>query len=118
MASAVIGEDFKGSGALLGSSPGTLSGVAAAAYAGAAGSQQLIASLVGEQNLVSLILKVQEIRGYEAVTRIANAPDFLSLAESRQAGEGAPIVNTEGYSLSGTARIEVRADENERPPAT
>lgn len=40
------------------------------------------------------------------VTKIANVPDFLSLAESRQAGQGAPIVNTDGQSLSGTARIE------------
>ena len=32
--------------------------------------------LGGEEYAIS-ILKVQEIRGYEAVTRIANAPDFI-----------------------------------------
>ncbi len=40
------------------------------------------------------------------IARIAHKPDFLSLAESRQAGEGAPIIDPRGYSLSGTARIE------------
>ena len=39
--------------------------------------QEFLAFTVGNEEYGIHILKVQEIRGYEAVTRIANAPDFL-----------------------------------------
>jgi purine-binding chemotaxis protein CheW len=39
--------------------------------------QEFLAFTLGQEEYGIDILKVQEIRGYEAVTRIANAPDFL-----------------------------------------
>jgi purine-binding chemotaxis protein CheW len=38
---------------------------------------EFLAFTMGEEEYGLDILKVQEIRGYEAVTRIANAPDFF-----------------------------------------
>ena len=42
-----------------------------------ASSRELLAFTLGREEYGIDILKVQEIRGYEAVTRIANAPDFV-----------------------------------------
>lgn len=39
--------------------------------------QEFLAFTLGQEEYGIDILKVQEIRGYEAVTRIANAPNFL-----------------------------------------
>jgi purine-binding chemotaxis protein CheW len=39
--------------------------------------QEYLAFTLGSEEYGIDILKVQEIRGYEAVTRIANAPDFI-----------------------------------------
>src|SRR6476661_6167368 len=39
--------------------------------------QEYLAFTLGQEEYGIDILKVQEIRGYEAVTRIANAPDFI-----------------------------------------
>ena len=39
--------------------------------------QEFLAFTLGEEEYGIDILKVQEIRGYEAVTRIANAPEFI-----------------------------------------
>ncbi len=39
--------------------------------------QEFLAFTLGNEEYGIDILKVQEIRGYEAVTRIANAPEFL-----------------------------------------
>lgn len=39
--------------------------------------RELLTFKLGEENYGIDILKVQEIRGYEAVTRIANAPDHI-----------------------------------------
>ncbi|WP_251978215.1 chemotaxis protein CheW [Salinicola avicenniae] len=47
-----------------------------AAITDAASSEYLVFSL-GEEEYAVDILKVQEIRGYENVTRIANVPDFI-----------------------------------------
>jgi purine-binding chemotaxis protein CheW len=41
------------------------------------GSQEFLAFSLGEEEYAVDILKVQEIRGYENVTRIANAPSFI-----------------------------------------
>src|ERR1700710_2497149 len=38
---------------------------------------EFLAFTLGKEEYGIDILKVQEIRGYEAVTRIANAPDFI-----------------------------------------
>ncbi|TCS38050.1 CheW protein [Paucimonas lemoignei] len=38
---------------------------------------EYLAFTLGEEEYGIAILKVQEIRGYETVTRIANAPDFI-----------------------------------------
>ncbi|WP_148254122.1 chemotaxis protein CheW [Aidingimonas lacisalsi] len=40
-------------------------------------SQEFLVFSLGEEEYAIDILKVQEIRGYENVTRIANAPDFI-----------------------------------------
>lgn len=40
-------------------------------------SQEFLAFTLGQEEYCIDILKVQEIRGYEAVTRIANAPEFI-----------------------------------------
>jgi purine-binding chemotaxis protein CheW len=42
-----------------------------------AGNQEFLVFSLGEEEYAIDILKVQEIRGYENVTRIANAPDFI-----------------------------------------
>lgn len=42
-----------------------------------AGSQEYLVFSLGDEEYAIDILKVQEIRGYENVTRIANAPDFI-----------------------------------------
>jgi purine-binding chemotaxis protein CheW len=39
--------------------------------------RELLSFTLGEESYGIDILKVQEIRGYEAVTRIANTPDFI-----------------------------------------
>ncbi len=39
--------------------------------------QEFLVFTLGEEEYGIDILKVQEIRGYDAVTRIANAPDFI-----------------------------------------
>lgn len=44
---------------------------------GSVGLDEFLAFTLGQEEYGIDILKVQEIRGYEAVTRIANAPDFL-----------------------------------------
>jgi purine-binding chemotaxis protein CheW len=44
---------------------------------GSGGRDEFLAFTLGQEEYGIDILKVQEIRGYEAVTRIANAPDFL-----------------------------------------
>ncbi|MGV8899454.1 MAG: chemotaxis protein CheW [Burkholderiaceae bacterium] len=45
--------------------------------ADAQGRNEFLAFTLGQEEYGIDILKVQEIRGYEVVTRIANAPDFL-----------------------------------------
>ena len=42
-----------------------------------AGSQEFLVFSLGDEEYAIDILKVQEIRGYENVTRIANAPDVI-----------------------------------------
>lgn len=39
--------------------------------------QQFLVFMLGDEEYAIDILKVQEIRGYDNVTRIANAPDFI-----------------------------------------
>ena len=41
------------------------------------GNQEFLTFTLGKEEYGIEILKVQEIRGYEAVTRIANSPDFI-----------------------------------------
>ena len=41
------------------------------------GAREFLVFSLGEEEYAIDILKVQEIRGYENVTRIANAPDFI-----------------------------------------
>ncbi|HZW26658.1 MAG TPA: chemotaxis protein CheW [Gallionella sp.] len=43
----------------------------------AAGSRELLTFTLGSEEYGIDILKVQEIRGYDAVTTIANSPDFI-----------------------------------------
>ena len=47
------------------------------AKAGDAAMNEFLAFTLGKEEYGIDILKVQEIRGYESVTRIANAPEFL-----------------------------------------
>jgi purine-binding chemotaxis protein CheW len=44
---------------------------------GATAGTEFLAFILGDENYGIDILKVQEIRGYEAVTKIANTPDFI-----------------------------------------
>ena len=53
--------------------PAAAAGAAAAAQA----SNEYLTFTLGKEEYGIEILKVQEIRGYEAVTRIANAPEFI-----------------------------------------
>ncbi|GEK48200.1 chemotaxis protein CheW [Halomonas pacifica] len=50
---------------------------AASAAAVDADSREFLVFSLGDEEYAIDILKVQEIRGYENVTRIANAPDFI-----------------------------------------
>ena len=50
---------------------------AATAAAAATGSNEYLTFTLGKEEYGIEILKVQEIRCYEAVTRIANAPEFI-----------------------------------------
>lgn len=45
--------------------------------AGSAAANEFLAFTLGKEEYGIDILRVQEIRGYEAVTRIANAPEFI-----------------------------------------
>jgi purine-binding chemotaxis protein CheW len=49
----------------------------AAVPSGAAGSREFLTFTLGSEEYGIEILKVQEIRGYDAVTAIANAPAFI-----------------------------------------
>ncbi|MGB8712108.1 MAG: chemotaxis protein CheW [Onishia taeanensis] len=49
----------------------------AASAAAEAHSREFLVFSLGDEEYAIDILKVQEIRGYENVTRIANAPDFI-----------------------------------------
>jgi purine-binding chemotaxis protein CheW len=49
----------------------------AAAAAAGQGSGEYLTFTLGKEEYGIEILKVQEIRGYETVTRIANSPDFI-----------------------------------------
>lgn len=46
---------------------------------GDATGQEFLVFTLGDEEYGIDILKVQEIRGYDSVTRIANAPDFIRL---------------------------------------
>lgn len=48
-----------------------------AVQAGAAAANEFLTFKLGTEEYGIEILKVQEIRGYDAVTRIANAPEFI-----------------------------------------
>lgn len=48
-----------------------------AALSAEASNQEFLVFSLGDEEYAIDILKVQEIRGYENVTRIANAPDFI-----------------------------------------
>ena len=50
---------------------------AAGVAAGVQASNEYLTFTLGKEEYGIEILKVQEIRGYEAVTRIANAPEFI-----------------------------------------
>ncbi|MHB1176584.1 MAG: chemotaxis protein CheW [Sulfuriferula sp.] len=47
------------------------------AHSGEAAGNEFLAFTLGKEEYGIDILKVQEIRGYEPVTRIANSPDFI-----------------------------------------
>jgi purine-binding chemotaxis protein CheW len=55
----------------------TPAGTSAAALAGGSGAGEFLAFTLGGEEYGIDILRVQEIRGYEQVTRIANAPEFI-----------------------------------------
>ncbi|WP_444984321.1 chemotaxis protein CheW [Halomonas mongoliensis] len=48
-----------------------------AAFSAEASNQEFLVFSLGDEEYAIDILKVQEIRGYENVTRIANAPEFI-----------------------------------------
>lgn len=50
---------------------------AQASHASDQASQEFLAFTLGKEEYGIQILKVQELRGYEAVTRIANTPEFV-----------------------------------------
>lgn len=54
-----------------------MQGKAQAGRAGVQAGNEFLTFTLGSEEYGVEILKVQEIRGYEAVTRIANSPDFI-----------------------------------------
>jgi purine-binding chemotaxis protein CheW len=59
------------------SSPASAQSVRAGGHAGISAGSAYLAFKLGAEEYGIDILKVQEIRGYENVTRIANAPEFI-----------------------------------------
>src|SRR6476620_1497169 len=59
------------------SSPSNIHAAAPMAGADASAGHEYLAFKLGQEEYGIDILKVQEIRGYESVTRIANAPEFI-----------------------------------------
>ena len=59
------------------SSPSSIHAAAPVNGADASAGNEYLAFKLGQEEYGIDILKVQEIRGYESVTRIANAPDFI-----------------------------------------
>lgn len=54
-----------------------MSGLAAENIQSLTGHQEFLTFTLGEEEYAIDILKVQEIRGYDGVTRIANTPDYI-----------------------------------------
>jgi purine-binding chemotaxis protein CheW len=63
-------------GQIMAQNPTSTSGLTLSSGKDIAG-HEFLAFTLGQEEYGIDILKVQEIRGYEAVTRIANAPDFI-----------------------------------------
>ena len=59
------------------SSPSSIHAAASISGADASTGNEYLAFKLGQEEYGIDILKVQEIRGYESVTRIANAPEFI-----------------------------------------
>jgi purine-binding chemotaxis protein CheW len=59
------------------SSPTSAQSIPAGGHAGISTGNEYLAFKLGDEEYGIDILKVQEIRGYENVTRIANAPEFI-----------------------------------------
>ena len=59
------------------SSPSSIHAAAPISGADASAGNEYLAFKLGQEEYGIDILKVQEIRGYESVTRIANAPEFI-----------------------------------------
>nr|WP_217345157.1 chemotaxis protein CheW [Noviherbaspirillum sp. L7-7A]MBV0879383.1 chemotaxis protein CheW [Noviherbaspirillum sp. L7-7A] len=59
------------------SSPSSIHAAASINGADASAGNEYLAFKLGQEEYGIDILKVQEIRGYESVTRIANAPEFI-----------------------------------------
>ncbi|MGL6159435.1 chemotaxis protein CheW [Microbulbifer sp.] len=70
------------------------------------GSREFLVFSLGDEEYAVDILKVQEIRGYDNVTRIANAPDFIK-GVSNLRGVIVPIVD-----LRIKFRLEAEYDEH------
>jgi purine-binding chemotaxis protein CheW len=75
------------------------------AAAARAGSRELLTFTLGEEHYAIDILKVQEIRGYEAPTRIANTPDFIRGVINLR-GHIVPIVDLRLKLALGEARYD------------
>jgi len=54
--------------------------------------QEFLSFILGDEHYAIDIMSVQEIRGYEPVTRIANAPDFIKGVNNLR-GDIVPIVD-------------------------
>ena len=61
------------------------------------GGTEVLAFTLGSEEYGIDILKVQEIRGYDAVTKIANAPEFIKGVINLR-GIIVPIVDTVSYT--------------------
>ena len=80
-----------------------------------ADSREFLSFVLGEEHYALDIMSVKEIRGYESVTKIANAPAFIKGVINLR-GDIVPIVDLRLKFAVGEATYNELTDEQIRPP--
>lgn len=78
-------------------------------------SDEFLTFRLGKEEYGIDILKVQEIRGYEAITQIANAPDFIRGVVNLRGIIVPIILNAAGRVVGGVSDVNTLETEQLRP---